>query len=214
MSTLLITLPQHDQTMRYISTWAKSVVSEAEQRNIGVFGLHGPRASRKEVESMLMKHKPSLVFLNGHGNVGAVTGHDDKPIVEVGENEHVLEKTITYALACSSAKILGKESVRCGARAYLGYQKDFIFLYTEQKRTRPDTDHLARLFLDPSNQIVISLLKNHTVHESLVKGKICFSRNMQKMLTSQTSQEDTAALRYLYWNMSNLVYHGDGTAKI
>ena len=214
MATLLATLPNHDQTTRCISSWAKKVLKEAEKKGLSVFELSDKRASKQEFESMLKKHRPSFVFLNGHGNAYVVTGQENEVLVEAGENEVILKDTITYALSCQSAKVLGKECVKSGTLAYIGYKEDFIFLFDEEKITHPEEDKIARLFLEPSNQIAISLIKGRTAHESHINGKKYFARNMQKMLTSQTSKEDTTILRYLYWNMNNLVCHGDGTATI
>jgi hypothetical protein len=214
MATLLVTLPRHEQTTRCISAWAKKALKVAEKKGLAVFELADKRACKKAFESMIKKHKPSFVFLNGHGGSSVVTGHENEPLVQAGMNEEILEGTITYALSCQSAKVLGEKSVEKGARAYIGYKEDFIFLFNEEKRTRPEDDKLAGLFLEPSNQVAVSLIKGHTAHVSHINGKKYFARNMQKMLTSQTSPADTATLRYLYWNMSNLVCHGDGNATI
>ena len=34
-------------------------------------------------------------------------------------------------------------------------------------------------------------------------------RNIQNLLTSQTKIEDSSTLRYLVWNMQNLILQGD-----
>ena len=204
---LLVTRPEYDYTTRYISAWAKKVIEEATARGCRVLDLVGERASKKELESMLVKQKPSLVFLNGHGGDNLVTGQDEKIIIKAGENEHLLKNTLTYALSCKSAKILGPESVKKGASAYIGYQEDFVFMFNEEKRTRPEDDKIAALFLDPSNQVIISLIKGHTARESCSNGKKSFARNIQKLVTSQTSKADTSTLRYLLWDLKNLVVH-------
>jgi hypothetical protein len=214
MATLLATLPKHDQTTRCISAWAKKVLDEAGRKGFTVFELADKRACKREFESMIKKHKPTFVFLNGHGNSIAVGGNENEVLVQVGENENILKDTVTYALSCQSAKVLGEESVKAGARTYIGYKEDFIFLFDEEKRMRPEDDKLAGLFLEPSNQIAVSLIKGHSAHDSHLNGKKYFARNMQKMLTSQTSKADTTTLRYLYWNMNNLVCHGDGNATV
>lgn len=119
---------------------------------------------------------------------------------------------VVYALSCRSAKVLGAQSVQQGAHAYIGYNEYFIFLFSLEKRTRPLQDKTGGLFLEPSNQIPLSLLKGHTVHESYTSYKIAFEGNIQRLLTSQTVQADTAVVRYLWWNMQNLTYHGNPKA--
>lgn len=211
---LLVTRPNYDYTTRYISTWAEKVIEWAKVRGHIILDLEEDRACRKDFESMIKKHSPSLLFLNGHGDDNMVTGQNNDIVLRVGQNETVLKNTITYALSCRSAKVLGAQSIAYGARAYIGYQEDFIFMYTNEKRTRPYEDRTADLFLEPSNQVVVSLLKGHTVHNAHLNARKAFFRNIQELLTSEASKEGSASVRYLLWDMQNLVYHGDGKATL
>lgn len=211
---LLVTRPNYDYTTRYISAWAQKIIDLAGSKGNIVLDLDKERACKKELESMVQKHSPSLIFLNGHGNDDLITGQNGDVLIQAGENEQVLEGTITYALSCRSAKVLGKQSIVSGARAYIGYEEDFTFMYTSEKRTRPDEDKTAAIFLDPSNQIMISLLKGHDVKSAYSNAKNAFLRNIQKSLTSESSSDDSSNIRYLLWDMQNLAYHGDGSATV
>ena len=211
---LLVTRPNYDYTTRYISAWAQKIIDLAKSKGSVVLDLDKERACKKEFESMIQKRNPSVIFLNGHGNDDLLTGQDGAVMLQAGENEHILEGTITYALSCRSAKVLGKQSVASGARAYIGYEEDFTFMYESEKRTRPDEDTIAALFLDPSNQVIISLLKGHDVNSAYINAKNAFFRNIQKSLTSESSSDDSSNIRYLLWDMQNLVYHGDGAATV
>lgn len=203
--SLLITRPNYDLTTRYISAWAEIILDFAEKHGNIVFDLVKKKALRDVFESMMQKHNPDVVFLNGHGNDKAVMGQDDKPLLQVGVNQTLLKDKVAYALSCKSASILGTESVSAGAKAYIGYKDDFIFQYSSDKISRPREDKTASLFLEPSNQVVISLLKDHDAKDATRRGKEAFLRNIRKFLSSQTPQDDIATLRYLVWNMQNLV---------
>ncbi len=124
MVTLLITLPKHEQTTRCISAWAKKALKEAERKGLKIIELADKRACKKDFESMIKKHKPSFVFLNGHGGASVVTGHENEILVQAGMNEEILEGTITYALACQAAKILRE----CERRWSLNVQLPFTSL--------------------------------------------------------------------------------------
>jgi hypothetical protein len=211
---LLVTRPKHDLTTRYLSAWAQKVIDEANTRGNTVLDLHGSRARRELVEAMAVKQRPKLIFFNGHGSEDCVCGHDDEKLVAVGDNEAILAGAVVYALSCQSARVLGVQSVANGARTYIGYRDDFIFLLTIAKQTRPADDRLAALFFNPSNQVVLSLLKGHNAHEAYSKAKRDYARAIRKLLTSETNRDDTATVRYLYWNMRHLVYHGDGSAAV
>ena len=205
--SLLATRPNHDLTTRYISAWAEDVLAFGTQHGHTVFDLASQRANRKTWESMMEKNNPNIVFLNGHGNDKEVTGQDNETLVATGDNETIFKNKIVYALSCKSAKVLGVDSVRAGAKAYIGYQDDFIFYHSLDRVTRPKEDKTAALFLEPSNQVAVSLLKGHGADEAKQRGKESFVRNMRKFMTSQTPQSDTSVLTYLFWNMQNLVCH-------
>ena len=76
------------------------------------------------------------------------------------------------------------------------------------------SDNLASFFLKPSNAIPVALLKGHTVGNAVSKAKFEFSRNIRNLLRSNTSSDDYSTVRYLVWNMKNLVAHGDCDKKI
>jgi hypothetical protein len=202
---ILITRPNHDQTVRYISAWAEKVIEFAKKKNFTVLDLKNERARRKSLESMLEKQDPGLVFLNGHGSKKAVAGQDDEILVCPGVNENIFNNKIIYSLSCSSGKELGPVLVENGAKSFIGYQEDFIFVFDEKCCTRPEKDKVVGNFLDPSNQVVISLLKNHTPKEACLNAKKSFIRNIQKMLSTQSSSFENSAVRYLIWDMKNLV---------
>lgn len=209
---ILITRPNYDYTTRYISAWAKKVIEFAKSKGYTVLDLKEKRAIKKEFESMISKRNPSGIMLNGHGSESAIAGHDGELLVEAGNNERFLSGKIVYALSCRSARKLGQASIVTGTRAYLGYTEDFIFMYSNEKRTHPMEDKTVALFLEPSNQVVISLLKGWDALTAHKNSRKAFARTMQKLLTSQTRLEDSATLRYLYWDMTHQVCLGDGSA--
>jgi len=156
---LLITRPEHDDTTLYLSHWSKQAIEQAESKGMRVLDLHKNRANKSEVVSMLSKQKPELVIFNGHGGDNVVGGDKNEPLIVAGENENLLKEKITYAISCKSAKKLGPKSVDSGAKAYIGYDDDFIFFYDPNKMTHPLKDETAKLFLEPSNELIISLVK-------------------------------------------------------
>ena len=179
-----------------------------------VVDLDRNRAIRKELESIISKTAPSLIMLNGHGNDEEVTGHNGETLVKTGLNENILAKRIIYALSCRSARILGRQSIASGAKAYIGYTEDFIFLYSSDKRTRPLEDKTAELFFEPSNQVMLSFIKGNDAKSSHENSKKSFTRAIQKLLTSKTPHGDTAAVKYLLWDRKHQVCLGSPTAAI
>ncbi|MFH1537286.1 MAG: hypothetical protein ABID45_04815 [Patescibacteria group bacterium] len=199
---VLITRPRHDITTRYLFAWAEKIVNFAQKKHFDVLDLSKERANKKEIISMLKKMEPFLVFCNGHGDKNLVAGHDNEVLLEVGENERLTKSKIIYALSCKSAKKLGPKCIKAGALAYIGYDDDFVFIH-EEKTTRVLGDKIAALFLDPSNQIMISLLKGHTSKEAYERSQSYFKKNIQKLVNSES--EDNNLVPFLLWDREHQV---------
>ena len=207
---LLITRPKDDSTVRYLFYWSKKILELAKERGIDVLNLEEKRANRKEVESMLEKRQPLLVFFNGHGNDSQITGHNNEVLLAVGENEELLISKIVYALSCRSGKKLGYESVNKGALGYIGYDDDFVFIIEENKISQPLKDETAGLFLEPSNQIIISLIKGYSIEDSHKKSKRAFRDSAIKVASSESFEN--YLIPYLLWDMQHQVCLGDKEA--
>ena len=204
--TILVTQPNHDLTTNYISLWAEKVVAIAKKKGIKVVALKGKRANEKEFMSVNRKINPQLVFFNGHGDYDLIAGQNNEVLVQAKINDECLTGKIIYALSCRSAKKLGKASVKNGAKAYIGYIEDFIFNYDREKVSRPLSDKIVQLFLEPSNLIVSSLLKGHTAHESWENSQNDFKRKAVAIITSKDKAAINSFLPSILWDMQHQVY--------
>ena len=209
---LLITRPKHDVTVRYLFYWSKKIIKLAQEKSINVWNLEGKRANYREIESMLKKRKPSLVFFNGHGDDDRIAGHDDEALLVVGKNEELLISKIVYALSCRSGKKLGYESVKKGALGYIGYDDDFIFIIDPDRISDPLRDKTAELFLEASNQVMICLIKGHNIKYSHEKSKKIFLNNARKLINSESEQ--SYLIPYLLWDMQHQVCLGNKNASL
>ena len=210
---LLITRPDHDITTRYLSVWSEKIIELADKKNISVLDLKRKKANKKELKSRMSKMKPSLVIFNGHGSSTSVMGYDNEILIKIGNNERLLKAKIVYAISCKSAVRLGLKSIMAGALAYIGYTGDFIFCHDTHRVARPLNDKVAKLFLEPSNQVAISLAKGNTSEESSKRSKKFFLRNIQKLLSSEALPEANQYAKFLWWDMKHQVCLGDKDAK-
>lgn len=124
---LLVTRPDTDRTTRYISAWAGKILEVAESKGDIVFDLSKERANKKEIESILLKKEPEILFLNGHGDKNCVTGQNNEVLIDAIHNAHLLKGKIIYALACKSGEGLGPASIVAG-RVRLLVIKKILFL--------------------------------------------------------------------------------------
>lgn len=212
--SILVTRPKDDLTTNYLFYWASLVIKEVMKRGDQVFDLKEKRANRKELCSVINKTKPKLLFLNGHGNQDAITGHGQEILIQSNDNEDITKSSIVYALSCSAASVLGGKCIQKGAKSFIGYQNDFIFLTEQSAITHPLDDQTAALFLQPSNLIVVSLVKGNTVINSYKRSQDEFKRNIRKLLTIESPQEDKSSIRFLLWDMEHQVCLGDQLAKL
>jgi hypothetical protein len=210
--SLLITRPEHDLTTRYLSKWSDEIVSEAEAKHFEVIDLKGEKANRERFIGTLEKKSSDFVFMNGHGNADIVGGHENAPLLEASDTG--VKDKIVYARACKSAKRLGPQAVENGATAYVGYDEDFIFMYETAEIGRPLQDKTAALFLEPSNQLALSILKGHSIEEADKRSKEKYIKNIRALFFQKLTDDDQQVIRLLAWDMQHQVCLGDKNATL
>lgn len=215
MSDILVTRPKHEVTTNYLYFFAEEAITELKKNpTLNIIDLKGDRANKKEFQGIVKKVKPVLIYFNGHGSDEAITGHNNEELVGINDGEESLYGKVVYALSCNSAKKLGAHSVSKGTKAYLGYMDKFIFCYQGECITRPLSDGTARMFLGPSNRLIISLGKGNSAQTAYKKSQKEFKRNISKIMSSKSPQTDTSFLPWMVWDMKCQVCLGDGGAKI
>ncbi len=208
--SLLITRPDHDLVTKYLCVWSGDIVTLAHRKGFVVYDLKGKKANRRQFESYFSAHHPVLLFLNGHGNSRSITGHNNESLVEQTSD---LQGTIVYARSCDAGLILGMQLVNMGTRSFIGYRRKFFCGYSPEKITKPHQDPIARLFLEPSNLILSTLIKHHTAEEAHRRSKDAMYKNFRRMVSSTASYEERYAARWLWSNINCQVLLGDPQAK-
>lgn len=214
MARILITRPEHDPLTRHLSHWNIKVIESARSKGNDVIDLRRNKANKNEFNGRINKIDPALVLLNGHGDNDTVCGHDNEILVKTGENEALLKRRITYAVACSSARVLGAAVCIDAKSSFIGYDEYFILNLDRKFITNPLQDKRAEKFLDPSNRVGISLVKGHTCKEASENSKRAFRRNIALLLTNTNDPDALDDAKDLYWNMNHQVCLGDGNAKL
>lgn len=211
---LLVTRPNHDLITTYLFHWSALVIKKAKQKGMKVLDLASSKADYNTFKSYIDKHEPSLVFFNGHGNKDVITGQNNEPLVEVNKNEKLLTGKIVYARSCDAAAYLGKKCIKSGTLAFIGYKRKFTLGYSPSKSSNPLKDEIARLFLEPSNIIPISLIKSNTVKDAYRKSQNYLWRNFQFMLSTKATSAQKDAAPYLWANRKYQVVLGDENSRV
>jgi hypothetical protein len=211
--SLLVTRPNHDHPTNYLYFWSTFVIKEAEKKRFDIYDLDGKKANKKNFDSYIKLQKPKIIFLNGHGDENTLTGYDNEVLLQVGDNQ-ILDGNIVYARSCDAATKLGKELISKGAKAFIGYIRKFNVGYTPSKIFKPLEDSLAKLFLEPSNLVVTTIIKDHNVETAHKRSKDAMIKNFRKMLSTGATYEERFAASWLWGNIKSQVYYGNGKAKI
>lgn len=207
--SFLITRPEHDNTTNYLSRYSELIIEFSKKKGIIFFDFRKDRVIKAEIKKLINKKNPKLIIFNGHGTEDSVRGHKDETLVKVGENEDLLNGRMVYAVSCQSARVLGRESK---AESYIGYNDDFVFVFDKNKTADPLKDNLAKNFLEPSNELVISLLKGNNAKESCDRSKNMFKKNINRLLTSEAPHGSENIARYLFWDLRHQVLLGNEEA--
>ena len=196
---LIITLPRYDEVTEYISQFSKEILKEAHLRGIPLKELRDKGCTRKEFEKVAKGLNYGLIVLNGHGSNTAIEGHKDQILVESGVNEEILRDKITYARSCDAGAQLGHDAMKLNIEGcFIGYELPFVFYHDAERETNPLKDNTAKLFLEPSNAIPISIMKGNVAKQAHENGRRLLLKNMRKALRQKTS--DSLGFAEGLWN--------------
>lgn len=210
---ILVTRPNDDNGLNYLYYWSKEVVDEAESKSLKVIDLAERKACRKNFRSYVEKEKPSLIWVNGHGDYSLVTGHAQEVLLDTLTNWFPVSAKVFVARSCRCGLELGKRLVTDGVGAFIGYVDDYIIKTSRRYVTRAWMDPVAALFLGPSNQIVKSLLKGHSANEANIKSKELLLKNLKNVLANDADDRSDVG-RWLWHDYKCQVILGDGNTRI
>lgn len=212
MKSVLFSRPDHDDITYYLFLFSKELV-EMSHSKFNCLDLKGNNATKSKVTSMIIDKDPSFIMFNGHGSSSCICGYKDEILINKGENAELLRNKIVYSLSCSSALELGPESIKSGTISFIGYDDDFALGMDANCQSAPYRDKRARLFLEPSNLLVKSLLKGNTVKESTDRAKNLMKKNLI-ILRTDPSPDAIYYAPFLFYNYLSLVAHGKQDASL
>ncbi len=185
---IIITLPKWDNVTEYLSQFSDQILREAEDKAIKCKTLDGKNANKSNFEKVIKNLDYNLVVFNGHGSPSSIKGHRDEVIIEVGVNENWLKGRIVYARACEAGAVLGKSCVKNDENGcFIGYNFPFVFWADKTWDSVPQKDETARLFLEPSNMVPVSLIKGNTAKEAHKNSRMYILKNLKKEIKKNTN---------------------------
>lgn len=214
---LLVTRPNYDPATSYLFYYAKQVINFAEKKNIKVLDLIRPRLNIQNLSNLINKHDPIMIFFNAHGDEKIIYGDKIKEkeeiLIEENKNHILLNKRIIYARSCWAAASLGKACTNTLGGCFIGYKTPFSFWTDNRWSSNPANDNLSKLFIEPSNLIVTSLLKGNTTQEAFNKSINMSKKNILKLLKTEKEPGVMASIMLLWNNIEGQEILGDKNIK-
>ncbi len=211
---IIFTRPDHDVLTNYLKCWSEDLVVQAKKLGVAVVDLWGKKANRDSFISYFKSGtSKNLIFFNGHGNEDVVGGFNDECLLSKNDLKPKIKVVVVYARSCRVGINLGRDMVKAGIKAFIGYTGDFLVYRDTSFTNRPLKDDLAKKFIAPSNYLVSQLLKKKSVGEADKRSKEMMRKEILSLISSGSEHDaDTAA--YLYSNLNNQVLYGDMEVKI
>ncbi len=198
---ILVTRPHYDDGTAYLSYYAQEILKNAEKLNKSKKDFYGKNANISEVSKFIKKKNPKLIFINGHGDKDSLFGQDGEILFSIHKNLGLLKNRLIYARACNAGLNFGKEVVAKNKGCFIGYTLPFSFWIDETHSATPAKDNTARLFLEPSNEVVNCLLKGGNAKYSDLKSKELMIKNMREVAKMNEEKEPGAmGLLNILWN--------------
>ncbi len=213
MSSILFSRPSHDGTLAYLHHHSKELIKFSQDKGHKTINREKHHANKKEILDIIKKQKPNFIIFNGHGNQEIIADHNNEIIIS-SKNPQVLSNTITYSLTCSSGKKLGKLMIAKGGICFIGYENDFNLGKDPDSEASPKRDKIAKLFLEPSNILVKSLINGFSVKKAVEKTKEKMKENIWYLGNTKEFPEAQFYAPFLFGNYISLVVHGDENVTI
>ncbi len=211
----LITRPNHDEATSYLHSFSKDIIKIVKtMRDIHLIDLEGDKATKENLNQELIKNKPGLIFLNGHGDKISVTGYKNKVILD--ENNIIYTKDkIVYALSCDSLENLGQIAVDNGTKSYIGYKGRFMIVKDPSRTSSPDKDKNSLPFRRACFALINSLIFGNSVQTALSETRKEYRHSIRSYGTSEDDPYgDVSLIRFaLAWDLTFLDMCGDKNAS-
>lgn len=212
MTKTLFVRPSHDDVTSYLFFYSKELLHDSESRGFITLNKEKKDANAKTVTAVIEKNNPEFIMFNGHGSPTAICGDNDEVLVEWGKNNTLLKNKVTYSLSCCSAAELGRKTAD-DATTFIGYVEDFALGMDIHCQASIQKDQRAKLFLEPSNLLVKSLLKGNLAKEAVQKSKELMKKNIS-LLRTDPFPDAKDYVPYLFNNYLALEVFGNETAKL
>ncbi|MBI2137400.1 hypothetical protein HYU12_02680 [Candidatus Woesearchaeota archaeon] len=209
---MLAVRTNHDRVTSCLYHWTSPLIKLAEAKSLKVISLEGDKVTKDNIRGRISTRKPSFFFFNGHGSASAMFGNKWEEVITLKDAD-AFKEMVVFARACDCLQELGKEAVRKGCKAFVGYEKKFWIASLNEMASRPLNDPLTKPIMANSNLVAEELIKGRTVKEAIDKAH----EHAAKLILDLVFSDDpykSPALAAIVNNDSVLNYEGEESARI
>ncbi len=175
-----------------------------------------PRVEPVQLYSFLVRRLPfqlsapqsDIIIGAGHGSETSFCGQNESVILEIGKyNPREVRGKVIKLISCQTGVSLGPDLIKNGARAFLGYKDDYVWVMDADLASTPWADEMAGTCLMPVVDGLNALLDGKTAEES-------FDVELQGYLKNAAAEEDELIKSCLEFNHDNAILLGDTSARV
>jgi hypothetical protein len=196
--------PANDIAALELSSWCSGLLSQISEFNhIVRHDLYASAATRIRVEEGLSGVRCVLFF--GHGTETELLGARYSALIDTLNIESA-SRAIVFAVACSSASVLGTFAVSKGVECYLGFDGPLVWI------SRDPEDQ----FQPAATRGILRLIHGGTTGGALEEMTAAFGDVADYYLNGKGKGKSNSTIGWLaaFWNQKHLQLHGSGGATL
>ena len=172
-------------------------------KGFDVVSLEGANDVRTSFVTSAKDSRTVYISGIGHGNYTTYTGHLQSIVLQVGSYDaSEVKGKVLHFLSCETAKTLGPDNVSKGAKAFVGYNENFVFDWTN-----------ANLYWPCDSQFDISMANGKTVEQAIADTNAKFDAAIASVPGTSTAATLLSDKNLLRSPVSGAAW-GDKTARI
>ncbi len=208
---MILIRANHDLQTSYLYEYTKPIIKFAEEKGRKFNIIEGPEISEQNLRKRIKSNKPKLIFFNGHGDQDAIYGNKLAVFIDI-KSADVFKQTITFTRACDCIKGLGKEAIKRGCFAFIGYKNKFFVARYHGTECKPQKDPIAKPILDASNVVIRELINDKSVEEAILMSHESTAKSIIQLIYSKELWAG-ASLSALIHNDKSLDFIGNGRIR-
>jgi len=147
-----------------------------------------------------------LIIGAGHGSPTEFCGHDNEVLMDIRNMPDVKGKVVIL-ISCETAQELGPALIAAGAKGYIGFRQDLVWVVDADKSATPWRDEIAEPVMMPLVTCINEVMDGKKVGEAFDTMQRNFSGNIAK-------EADELVRSCLIFNGKNAVFLGDPNAMV